>query len=279
MDEIAEGTAPVEDGQATEATTEATEATETPATPTPQQIEDELQRQYEIKVNGSSKKLPLSEILKKASLSEGAYSKFEEAAQIRKETQEFVEFLKKDPIEALRLLGVDPRGISEGYLKKVYEREALDPKERELLETKEQLEALKKEREDAAKAKEETTKQEEVRLAQEKLEKDFIDALEKTPEVPATPHTISRMAYWAERAESAGIKWDTEMLIDRVKSEYEELDNQRLKSLKPEDIIAKLGPDGLKAIQAHLAAQVRNPVTAKKTEQKPKKPVSEYDEW
>lgn len=100
------------------------------------------------------------QIKRQKDLERGAYSKMQEAAQIKKEAAEFAQYLKANPMEALQMFGVDVREMSRGLLQKELERELMKPEERETYELKEQLARERAERERLQK---ERDKQEEDR--------------------------------------------------------------------------------------------------------------------
>lgn len=276
--------APVADGgQATDAIN--------PQTPEAQQEAPPPKKVYRYKVNGREVEEDEDTVLKRAQMGHAAYEKFEEAANARKEFAAAIEMMKTDPVKAFKTLekfGIDGRKAAEAYLRPQYERELMDPKEREMLELREKAEAAQRELEERNKSDEQKRAEMETQRAREAIEQDFINILKANPDIPATTQTVARMAYWLERGIEAGINVTPEMLADKIRSEYDDVSSTRLKNLSAERLIKAIGDDKLREIQSYLAQQVntrqpsRNPPSRgaqPKQAGEDRKLIGTYDPW
>lgn len=111
------------------------------------------EQSFEIKVNGKVQKVTLDELKKGYSLEAAARRKMEEAASFKKENdylRNVLRTVKEDPTKFLdlgRALGVDVDELSMQLALKKAKYEMMEPHERELHDTKEEVERLRKERE------------------------------------------------------------------------------------------------------------------------------------
>ena len=235
---------------------------------------------YEIKVNGKSKKVELdlndeASIKKYLEKAEGAQEKFQEAALYRKQAEQLVEMLQKDPLSILRnpALGIDVKKLAEMVLDEQLAEAQLTPEQKRIKE----LEKTLTEREEREKRdKEEKDADEKARLTKEmyvKAEQDMMAALDSSS-IGASPYAVRRVADMMsalieEGYEGVEIK-DIMPFAERVI--LQELGGHIQKHKEPNKLEKLLGKDVLKEYRKSKISQVKkapnaNTVeTGKKTE-------------
>src|SRR5271165_3687465 len=98
-------------------------------------------RRLKLKLDGADIELSEDEVVQLAQLSAGAQKRFMEASQSRKQTEDLLQFLKTNPIEAMRRLGLDPRKISEEHLVSELKKEAESPEQKRIREAEDKIRA------------------------------------------------------------------------------------------------------------------------------------------
>lgn len=152
--------------------------------------EKPAKRTYRQKVNGRDEELdaeevdrlasrlglPAQELLSATSLQRAAYERMQEAAKLRREAEQAIEILRKDPFEAAKRAGLDEAKLEELVQRRaleLYQREfdpqtgkPLTPEQRQALDWRSRAEAAdrdKEEREKADRTREEEQAAEEMR--------------------------------------------------------------------------------------------------------------------
>ena len=172
----------------------------------------------------------------------GADGKFREAAEMRKEHDEFL----KDPESYLnnRKLPLDKRKIAEKWLRESIEEELMDPREREHRDREAQLNEYKT-REEEAKQREQKERQEAFRQERrETIAKTLGDAmalspLSKDPEVAS--ETLREMAMYMRICQEQGHKPDAKEIADHVQSKRFKSYGAVANALEGEELISFLG--------------------------------------
>lgn len=116
--------------------------------------EQDLDAYIEQKINGKVERVKVRDALKGYGLEKTANQRLQEAAQIKRQTQELVQSLKSGDDRAFEFLGIDKaqwlrerlsthKDIAEEVLAAEYERMQMSPEQREALELKAELERYK----------------------------------------------------------------------------------------------------------------------------------------
>ena len=230
----------------------------------------EAERLFKLKYGDSDREVTLEELQSLAQKSFGANQKFEEAAAMRRETEQIFKEIRENPYEAIDKLGLKEvlakkpqmlRDIlgSEGYQDFV-EREAWEyiqeaqksPEQREI----EELRRYRDEREAQERlAKEEaemTAKQREEAALVEQYQKEFhtkiIDALE-VGKLPKNQETVARMSKMMMSAIENGYEIDPKELVTEVRKSYDEEHKLLYSQMDPEELYNYLGPDKVKSLR------------------------------
>lgn len=241
-------------------------------------------------VDGAELEVDEAEVLKDYQKYKSADKRFQEAAQMRKQVEEFISSyqpilealpkLQEDPGAIHRLLGMDFEDIAyQTALKKAlaeYENENLSPQEKELRSIKAELEAFKKEKELERKRQEESLKEQEEAKKQrleleaaEKLDSEISSAISELG-VKATPRLIARMAEeMVNYLDAHGELLPAKEALNRVRGEMKGFSPSELAKLLPEDILDAL-------VQERAGKKVSKPLTTpKQVESQPSDSIDE----
>lgn len=217
---------------------------------------------FEIKVNGKTQRLTRDELIARAQLSESATSRFEEAAQARKQVEKIISTARSNPIEAL----MDPAlGLSKDQIRDAFEKwyaqeyidpETLTPEQLRLRDSEAELKAYK-DREREAKEKAEQEEQEKLTHQQtENLQKTIVEAMESSG-LPKTKFFVSRMAFYMRQNLLNGWEAPTSVIVAQVRKERQEIMSDLTESSDPETLIALLGDGVVNKIRQHDLKKLR----------------------
>jgi hypothetical protein len=193
----------------------------------------------------------------------------QEGLKAKRQTEEFVRMMK-DPqklIDTLYKLGYDKkqvRQLSEEFLATELSEEMMDPKERELRDTRNRLKTYE-ERE--AQAKEEAQKREieaQKKHFSEKYTAEFIDALKQT-NLPPTKRMIGEMAGYIARSAKIKLPMTAIEAAKLVKEDEEARVKHRLGNADAEEIIRILGEEGLQKVRTYDVQKLKDPNAFLKT--------------
>lgn len=213
-------------------------------TPTPSE-------KIKVKVDGKEVEVTLDELKKGYSHGRAAAQRMEQATLQMKQAEEFIRVLKEDPIKVLTdpRLGVNARKVAEEYLLAQLEEDAMDPRDKELRDTKKRL-AEKEEAEKRAKEEQEQKRLEaEKAKYREHYQAEIIAALDKSG-LPKTEATVKRTAYYLGRAIEKGLDLKAEDVVDMVREDYLNEQKQLVGGLEPEKIM-EMFPELADKIRKH----------------------------
>lgn len=184
----------------------------------------------------------------------------QEGKAARRQAEEFISMMK-DPAkfyETAQKLGHDPRKLAEEYLARKLEDEMMDPRDRELKETKEKLRQIY-----------EFDRQEKERLESHRHEvlkrkfaadytTQFTEAL-KESQLPPTKAMVAEMAKYIHRSAKIGFQMTAKEAAQLVKEDLS-LSIQRLTGEADGDTLMRLlGDQAANKIRAHDVAKLKNP--------------------
>lgn len=226
----------------------------------------EAARRLKVKVDGQELEVDESELVKGYSKYKSADKKFQEAAKMRKQAEEFISMMK-DPqkfFDAAEKLGHTPRELAEKYLAAQLEEEMLDPREKELRDTKRKLqeyEALqKKEQEEVERRRNDELK---AKYAKDYTEQ-FTSALTETG-IPATKHTVAEMAKYISRAAQMKFQMTALEAAQLVKEDIMEAHKRLIGDTDGETLIKLLGPEVANKVRKYDTSKIKDPNQLLKT--------------
>lgn len=227
----------------------------------------EAARKFKLKVDGRDEEYSEADTLRLAQLGRASDKRFQEAAEMRKQSEEFVKLLKTP--EGLKQLAKNPninldlRKFAEDLLVDEMKKEALTPEQRRI----EELQAQLREHETKKQELETQRQQAEQKALEDHYAQDFDQKITKaisTAGLPKTPETVKRMVNYMSNALENGIDVEPENVIELVKQDYSKIMNDVCQQFDGEALIKILGDQITNKIRKFDLAQLRasqQPVT------------------
>lgn len=231
--------------QPTTATSTQTHTSSSQTQPTP--ASGEAAKLYKLKVDGQEFELPESELIALAQQGKSANKRFQEAASTKREAEQIVNFLKSNPKEAFKKLGIDVRKFSEDTLMEMITQDKMTPEQKQAHNN--ELE-LKKYRDGEKQAKD--LKDSQAREALEKhhhdtYEKVFIQALTESG-LPKTAYTVMRMAQLEQVNVSKKLNLTPTQLANVVREDFIAEQKALYGAADGNSLLDLLGPDAVKKL-------------------------------
>ncbi len=217
-------------------------------------------RMFKVKVNGQEKEIPEDVMIRDYQTREAADKRFQEAAEMKKSAESFMQRLKSNPIEALKdpSLGHDVRKLAEEYLVAQIQEEMMDPKDRELRDLKKYKEGKDAE-EMTAKEQAEAERKEVLRTQYaDEYQEGIIQALE-TSGLPRTPFTVRKMAYYMAEGLKRELNLSPKDVLPLVKEDYMEEHKHFFSALDGESLIDFVGKENADKLRKHDLARLKRP--------------------
>jgi hypothetical protein len=233
------------------------------AAQTPAEVKEEM-RKLKGKVNGREVEWTEAEAIRRAQLADAADEKFREAAEMRKQAEQFFELLRTNPKQVLLhpefAQAINLRELAEEYLGGELQRELMDPKDRELEELRkfkqEQEEARQRtEHEKLTKAQQAELREHQIRAAKE-IDRQLTDVLSKA-DLPKDPEVVKRVAELMYQAGQKGYELDAQTAVDIVRDRSQQYLQSLTSKLDGESLVKFLGDDLVKKIRKHDLARIK----------------------
>lgn len=229
-------------------------------------------RKLKLRLDGADLELPEEQVIALAQQSGAAQKRFLEAAQTKKQAEQVLEFLQKNPKAALERLGVDVRKFSEETLANILKIEQESPEQKKIRQTEEKLRSYE-EKEKAAEATAKKKAAEEAEASKQRADAEkqaaimrryddiFVKALNESG-LPKNAYTIKRMAELQRINLNKKLDLDASSLAKVVKEDYDAEFRQRLPKtdkgvLDGDKILEMLDPDVIKAITKAQIAKLK----------------------
>lgn len=263
----------------------------------------EEKRKYSVVVDGEQKEVEYSDSELKKIIEEntGSKQRFEEAANIRKQAQEIAsraeevaklhgaakELASKDLKSYLANLGIDFGQVAAEYMAQRFQLETMDPKDRELHQTRTELERERSTRLQYEQEKQsQTQKQEEERLYGD-IRREIFDVISKF-NLPKASFESVRLALLEDEQNHQKDKYADRMTDAQIAKRAKEISTGYARDYvghyDNDDLIDTLGPDIVnKIIKAHMAKKAKGNdktiVKPEKHEKEEKKRIMTPDEF
>jgi len=193
-------------------------------------------------------------MLKLFSKGMAADNRFRNAAGSRKQVEDVVERIKKNPMMLLEKM-MDRKDMLDLMEQAIIERaklEAMDPKEREQMERRKYLEKRAAQADEMEKRQSDRKLSEQSARYRQTLEKDFSAALQEAG-VPVNQRTMRRMAEVAKAHYSARGKLPSPKRMAQHLKEQRSVELERsFADMDGDTLLEQLGPDAAKRIQKAL---------------------------
>ena len=226
-------------------------------------------RRWQIKASGRDWDLEEQDLVSYAQKGIDADSKWQEAAKIRQQNNDFLKALRENPRSVLEHPGLkmDLKKLAHEILYEDVENEMMSPEEKEYRQTKRELDDYKnRERETKAEA-EERLAQERDQQYQTSVDRDVRSSI-SAQRLPLTEFTYDSTIKYMQRAMQAGYRDVTPAdVMPYVKRDYQRSQEQMF-SLEPDQLIDMIGEKNLERLQAAYIQKIKG----KKVEAAPRAP-------
>jgi len=217
-------------------------------------------KKYKVKIDGKEVEVTEDELLKGYQSSKSASKRFNEAAKMRKEADQLIEFMKTQPVQVIEQLGHNFREIAEQYLIQKLEEESMDPKDRELLDAKRKLQEYEEREKQLAQQREQEEYAKMKSSYEEQIDTQISDTLQKSG-LPKTPYTVKRMAQYLSRALENNLELAPNDVVELVRKDYYNdltsylggYDGDKLLEVMPKDVVEKIRKAELAKVKAKTA--------------------------
>jgi len=221
------------------------------------------QQTHRITVDGQEIEVTTEELIRNFGKGKAADKRFNEAAQMRKQAEGFINKLKSQEgfleIAQDPRLGLDLEDIAEKFLMNKIRQSQMSPEEKSTYEKLQRLEALEREKEEVARLQAEKENAALQAKYTEDYQKDIISALDQSG-LPATEHTVKRMAYYLSKALEEGYELKSKDVVDLVKADYINEIKSLYGKLDGQKLMEMLGEDVAKKIRATDLSRIKNPI-------------------
>jgi len=244
----------------------------------------DTQQMYRIKSNGEEFDVSLEDLVDNFQLKKASHDRFQQAAQREKEMDKFVEFVKENPLEGLKAMGMQGEGLRQFFYetaKQMLEEDGMPEEQKKALEQERELERYKQEAEERAQKDQTSQEQQAQEAAMKDYETKFTAALDSEA-VPATPQAIQRMAQIMHTSLNNNYDMSVEQAAAYYKEEQAELIRSQLGNLSGDQITRILGQDAADKIRKNDIANVKNPAGKKDPAPAPKQkapPKRSMSDW
>lgn len=230
---------------------------------------------YELTVNGKKKQFNKQDLISRAQQAESAETRYNEAAQMRKEAAAQAAELKKiisnaktNPIQAL----MDPAmGLTKDQIRDAFEQwynreyiepESLSPDQLKLRSTEERLKKYEEMEQAQRKAQQDQERDQMTAKQREYYQKQIIEAIDQG-KLARTPFIASRVAFYIRQARNDGWDAPTDVIVNHVKQEQKQLLNGYTSEASAEQIIDFFGEELVDKIRKYDLERLRERRTAK----------------
>lgn len=195
-----------------------------------------------------------------------ANKELQEGKAAKKQAEKFLQMMKDKGslFDAIQKLGHDPRKLAEEYLAQVLEDELMDPRDKELKQTKTKLQQYeemdKRQKEELAKRRDDELK----KKFSEDYSKQFVEALKSTG-LPPTKPMVAEMAKYIHRAAKINFEMTAMEAAKLVKEDMERAYSNLYGAADAETLVKLLGDGNLQKIRQYDTSRLKDPNAALKT--------------
>ena len=229
-----------------------------------QEVMEEVARKLKLKIDGEETEYDLSneeQLKKDLQLSRAAQKRMQEASEVRRQAEDFINQLKKNPKALLTNpeLGINFRELAEDYLAEQLQEEMLSPEEKQQREMERRLKEYETQEQERKQKEEQQRMQELEQKYAEDFQTQIISALEGSG-LPKSPKTIKRMAELQYISLQQGIEANPKDLVEMVRESYVneikdlfgQSDGETLLKLMGDDVAKKIRQSDLKRVKKPL---------------------------
>ncbi len=234
-------------------------------------VEAAAKKAWKLKVGGKDVEVDEAELLKRAQMGMSADQKWQEAAQVKKQTDAFIQLLQRDPAKALEQMGFDVDKMAEERIQHRIAEMQKSPEQIEKEKIQRELSEIKAERE---RERMEVQEREKARLQDQyavEIENDISSALDSNSfGFPKTPYVVKRIADTMILAVQEGIRTNNAKLKNITAKDVLPIVQEEIKrelgemyAASPDDVFEQLiGKDRLNKYRKGKIKKTASPKTA-----------------
>ena len=212
-------------------------------------------RKYKVKVDDTELEVDEEELLRGYTHNKAADAKMRQAAEVRKQAEQFIEMVKRDPSLLLKHpeLGINYQQWIEEAHAQLMEEAMLPPEEKERRDMRSRLTQLEEEKRQYENERQAAELERLTEQYQQEYDKQFTEALQ-TSGMPKNNWTVARMAYYVQAAQEAGFDdVNAKDIVPLVREDYQNEIREMFGQSNDDTILDILGDKGVeRAVSAHL---------------------------
>lgn len=219
---------------------------------------DAERRRWQIKASGRDWDLEEQDLVSYAQKGIDADSKWQEAAKIRQQNNEFLKALRENPRSVLEHPGlkVDLKKLAHEILYEDIENEMMSPEEKEYRQTKRELDRYRNQEQETRAQAEERMAQERDEQYQSSVDRDVRSSI-SSQRLPLTEFTYDSTIKYMQRAMQAGYRDVTPAdVMPYVKRDYQRSQEQMF-SMEPDQLMEMIGEKNLERLQAAYIEKIK----------------------
>lgn len=225
--------------------------------------EQKLIKKYQLKIDGRLEDFELDlnndeEVKKYLQMGRSGQNKMQQAAEMRKATEEFIELLKTNPRRVLTdpNIGVDLKKLAQEIINEQIEDAQKTPEQRQIEDYKKQLEEIKAKQDKDEKDRKSAEYNRLVKDHEEKVQHNIETAL-KGSDLPKTPYTVRKMVEMMQIALANNVDLSPSDIVPLIRKQMI-ADYKELTTAASDDILEDLiGKDNISRIRKRTQAKMK----------------------
>lgn len=247
---------PPSSGSAPKAQPAPAQPQQTQQQPTPAQQQAAVERRIKLKLEGKDVELPESEVIQYAQQGKVATQRFQEAAKLKQEAEQILQYAKANPKEFFEKTGMNARDWAENFLMEELTRDQESPEQKKARENEEKLRKYEDEKKQAQERAQKEQIERQTAEARERLDKMFVQALSESG-LPKTPWTVKRMAELQLLNIKNKYELSASQLAKIVREDYVSEQKALFGSAEGDQLMDILGPDLVKKLSKAQIAKLK----------------------
>lgn len=230
-------------------------------------------RKMKLKIDGKDQEYDEPEVIRLAQQGKAAQQRFQEAAKMRKEAEDMIGLIKRDPIAVMNdpRIGVNFRELAEKYLSEQLKLEMMTPEQKKYHEAEQKLKGYQ----DQEKAQKAQVENQQMQQLQDHYANEFsntiTDAL-KTQGVPKSPNTVKRMAALMSKSLENGLDLPPAQIAKLVREEYLSEIKELFGSSDEDTLLGLLGDETANKIRKADLKRLKGPSQTQQQSNRSAKP-------
>jgi len=218
----------------------------------------ETPKRYKVKIDDEELELDEAELINGYQSTKAAQKRFQEAADMRKNVEGFVQWARNNPEAALQQIGISPRQFAEEIFQRELELEMMTPEEKESKEKDKKFAEYERREKEALERQAQLQREKEFATVADELDLKITEVLQGS-NLKVTPKIMARIGEMMLAVmDTEGKAPDVKETWERVHSDYKNELLDFLSALSTEDALAML-PNSLKSnLRKHFANQVKS---------------------